>query len=50
MTEKPYMIKVATYDVFLPDADGDISIEFNTEKERIYLSKEDVLKLLERFD
>jgi len=52
MKEKPWYTTVrhGKYDVSLPDKENEICIEFNEETTRIYLSKEDVLKLLERFD
>ena len=53
--EKSYNVVLKRgYDVSLPDKDGDIEIEFNDRHnlgtERIYLSKQDVLTLLARFD
>jgi len=55
MNEKPYLITLRndSLEVSLPDSDGDICIENRnlfSDNERIYLSKEDVLKLLERFN
>lgn len=55
MNEKPYLITLRSdsLEVSLPDKDGDICIEKRnlfSDNERIYLSKDDVLKLLERFD
>ena len=51
LDEKPYSVRLRDIcDVSLPDLDNEICIEFNEETTRIYLSKEDVLKLLERFD
>lgn len=57
MNEKPYLITLRndSLDVSLPDSDGDICIEStcqygSNDNIRIYLSKDDVLKLLERFN
>ena len=51
MEEKPYLVYIRNgmYDASLPDCDGEICIENEDSSVRIYLSKEDVLKLLERF-
>ena len=51
MNEKPYTITLRDETtVDLPDRDGDIRLEFIDERTSLYLSKEEVLKLLERFN
>lgn len=49
--EKPYSVRLRDIcDVSLPDLDNEIRINFDDERSYIYLSKEDVYRLLERFD
>ena len=53
MNEKPYIIHTSrNYTVSLPDVDKEVEVETSNYKEdvRMYFTKEDVLKLLERFD
>lgn len=51
MKDKPYTITTKRgYEVDLPDRDNELEISFGWETDKIWLSKEDVLKLLERFD
>jgi hypothetical protein len=52
MEEKEYIIYICggDYDVTLPDRDGEICIEDKCGENRVYLSKADVLRLLDRFN
>jgi hypothetical protein len=51
MKDKSYIIRLdGNTTVALPDKDGHIYLEFEEDMIGFYLSKEDVLKLLERFD
>ena len=52
MKEKPYIITITSGDfiVGLPNQDNEVEIEWDGDRERIYLSKDDVEKILERFD
>lgn len=53
MNEKPYIItvgKLPPADVTLPDKDGDVCLEFDSETNRCYLSKADVEAILARFN
>ena len=51
MENKPYTIyTIRGYSVDLPDRDNEIRIDLPKEADHLYLSKEDVLSLLERFD
>ena len=54
MKDKPYIVKTSRgFEVSLPDADKEICVERESTRDGncyVYLTKEDVLLLLERFD
>ena len=50
MDEIPYFDKThRDYEISGPDKDGEIELEWNNENNRIWLNKEDIMKLLKRF-